>query len=390
MNSTLRFIKRQAEYALQLGRDIPVHLSENKNLVEATRAVLEQHKLLRTSAIDAIDYYQYALNRKDRPFSEKASFIGSYKPTRYYRYLNPTVFDILARDKELFHIYCRSIGIPTPKVLATTGRTRAPALAPNLPSFTAIRDFFAHTRPTNIFVKPADGHFGEGALSLGLIQKTDVYIWNRLPTHEPITLDEIIRHFGTGETPDRFLIQERLQPHAEMDAIVPNVCPTARIITLNMDRPIIVGAALRLGNGMSPTDNLTGGGIAVGIDDRSGEILLGTHYDGNKPIQTASHPLLRTTFAGRTMPYWSDIRALVERSAAQLPFFRLIAWDVAITPDAPTIIEINTHPGLRAIQGTAQHGLLAGPLAVALAPYPGALHSGIQARSSPPSVSIRP
>lgn len=383
MHSRLRLLKRQAEYFVQLGRDILVHLSENKNPIDTTRAILEQHKLLRTSAIDAIDYYQYALNQDDRTFLEKASFIGSYKPIRYYQYLNPPVFDILARDKELFHIYCRAIGIPTPKVLATTGCTRAPALAPNLSTFSAIRKFFEDTQPTDIFVKPADGHFGEGALSLGGILNSDQYVWRRLPTNEPITLNEIVGHFGSGDSPDRFLIQERLQPHAAMDAIVPNVCPTARILTLSSeDKPILVGAALRLGNGTSPTDNLTGGGIAVGIDLRNGQLQFGTHYEGNKPIKTASHPILRTTFSGETMPYWSEICTLVEKSAAQLPFFKLIAWDVAITPDAPTIIEINTHPGVRAIQGTSQLGLLAGPLGAALTPHSGVLHSGIQVQNS--------
>lgn len=372
-----RLVKRNLALISQFARDFTLHSEHNNHFRNICRAAIEQHQLLRTSAITAEDYYELALDRTSLPFSDKASFLGSYESTRYYNFFNPIVFDILARDKEIFHLLANGLNIPTPTIHATTGASNAPTLGQHLPSEQDLRIFLAAAHSSHFFFKPSDGHFGEGALSIGERLTGEPHRWEVLPNGTEIDIEDVIAHCSSSSGLRRFLIQERLRPHPILNAIVPDVCPTVRVLTLLDDSPKLLGAALRLGNGKTPTDNLTGGGVAVRIDLERGFLGRVIQIAQGKPKFREDHPLTGRQITGIELPYWKETLELVKESSRKIPYLKVIGWDIGITDKGPLVIEINTHPGLRTIQATTDTGLLGGLLGEKLRPHQGLTKSGL-------------
>ena len=50
------------------------------------------------------------------------------------------------------------------------------------------------------------------------------------------------------------------------------------------------------------------------------------------------------------LPFWKETLDLLRRASERVPSVGYIGWDVAITPDAPILIEGNTTPGYKYYQ----------------------------------------
>src|SRR5688572_7541728 len=289
--SVLRLVRRYAAFGGQILRDLAWHRRfSGIGFPPRSSRILEQGRLLIRSAITAEDYYNHGLYRKSLAFDDKAAFLGYFEKWRYINTINPTIYDVLARDKALFQILAASLEIPVPETLATTAPANKPSFGLLIQDASSLREFLARDDSQDLFFKPADGSFGEGALSLGS-RIPGLQRWRMLPTGSPIDVDQVIQHLRTGSALRRFLIQRRLRPHPELAAIVPDVCPTIRAMTLTEERPVFLGAALRLGSGSSPTDNLTGGGIVAPVDVDSGRLGLAASIDIGIPIRSETHPV---------------------------------------------------------------------------------------------------
>ena len=75
--------------------------------------------------------------------------------------------------------------------------------------------------------------------------------------------------------------------------------------------------------------------------------------------QFIRHPSTGTIIPGFKIPFWNECKAMVEEVSRLVSDVYLIGWDVAVTPEGPTLVELNTHPGLTAIQSPNGHGLKA-------------------------------
>src|SRR3546814_6558963 len=83
------------------------------------------------------------------------------------------------------------------------------------------------------------------------------------------------------------LIEPRLRSHPILAAVMPDVLHTVRVVTHLRPEPVVVGAALRVGGGKGPADNLAQGGIVVPVDVETGLCGRGTILVNNLPIGRA-------------------------------------------------------------------------------------------------------
>jgi hypothetical protein len=102
---------------------------------------------------------------------------------------------------------------------------------------------------------------------------------------------------------------------------------------------IVVGAAIRFGVQGCMIDNVSQGGVAVGIDVESGR-LIREGYDFANKIHL-SHPDNNIVFEGFQIPQWDSVVALAEKLQRSFPYFRLLGHDIAVTVDGPVCIEMN-------------------------------------------------
>lgn len=141
----------------------------------------------------------------------------------------------------------------------------------------------------------------------------------------------------------QYLVEEVLVQHPDVGKIYPLSVNTIRLVTIkNRDTVHVVFSCIRLGNGKK-VDNLNSGGMAAIVDLETGKISTpGADKDGKA---YSCHPMTGETLVGAQIPFYPQAIALVKDAACRVPEIGYIAWDVAITPEKPVLIEANHFPG---------------------------------------------
>jgi D-alanine-D-alanine ligase-like ATP-grasp enzyme len=118
---------------------------------------------------------------------------------------------------------------------------------------------------------------------------------------------------------------------------------------------------MRFGQGLSWTDNTSGGGFSVAVNGETGAL----EGPGRQEITKGAgvfyeHPDTHFKFDGFSIPYFKEACDLVKNCAQHFPS-RLIGWDIAITEEGPVVIEGNHNPGLH-VSDMAYGGYMKHPL----------------------------
>lgn len=142
-----------------------------------------------------------------------------------------------------------------------------------------------------------------------------------------------------------FLIEELVHQHALMKALNPSSINTIRIVTYRNDMEIVVVyTVIRIGRKDKSIDNESAGGISTIInqDGTLGKYAYGS--PGNDNIEFTDSGV---RLEGYKIPSFSSAIDMVKKAHYQLPYFKLMGWDIAIEEDGtPTMIEFNTTPDL--------------------------------------------
>ena len=160
---------------------------------------------------------------------------------------------------------------------------------------------------------------------------------------------EAIRRLPDG------VIEGYIDQHPEMKRLSPNSVNTLRVVTIQTQDNIpgvepnkvhFVYAGVRMGQGNSVVDNLHQGGMIAILDLETGKIE--TNAVDFKNCVFEKHPDTGTVIKGFRIPHFEKVKQLIETAGAGIPAY--LGWDIAITPDGPIIVEINTHPGADGLQ----------------------------------------
>jgi hypothetical protein len=110
-----------------------------------------------------------------------------------------------------------------------------------------------------------------------------------------------------------------------------------------------------VGGANADVDNYHAGGVAYPIDSETG-IVFGAGYniDGRK---FTVHPSTGKLMLGFQIPNWNRLLEVIADLATIEPRGRMIAWDLAETPDGFELIEANYRPGLIIMQQGGGEGL---------------------------------
>lgn len=270
---------------------------------------------------------------------------------------------IFLKDKLNFKLICVHYKIPVPAHLGTYRNSMG-----NDPE-TDLRKMMLEKGLHTIVIKPRDGHMGE---NIHIISNNDSNTSKRVSSLQG------------GE----YIIEEHIKQHPEMNKINPHSINTVRIITLlNLDGTVeILGAILRTSSSTLHVDNFAMGGIAIGIDVKTGRLKKEgfarifcpqkpneKHLKQNNAINTLapndekkllsvgkimmSHPVTQTKFFNFKIPYWTDLMEIAINAQKIFYHIKSVGWDVAISSTGPVIVEGNTSWGTAGLQA-ANGGLL--------------------------------
>lgn len=266
-------------------------------------------------------------NRPDWYFGKK-----EFNKVRNRANLSATIDDqttsylSLLKDKFLFSRYLTAFGFPTPKVVALCDREKITWLDTHkIQPFTALLN-----HRLDVFVKDLLGECAKGVFSLET-------------THDSLRINGV--QSGLTEFKMRLvrmnILQERIRQHPEMNRLYPDSVNTIRLLTVSRRRRIIpIAAVLRIGvKGLC--DNLTAGGVAVGVDIETGKL---TRHGVMRPAFgriVRRHPVSGVPFDGFEIPFFKQAVELIRRLHLFFYGIRCVGWDIAVTPDGPVVVEGN-------------------------------------------------
>jgi len=199
------------------------------------------------------------------------------------------------------------------------------------------------------FIKPYNGGSGAGIEKLYIKDKSLIL------RDKKLVKDTIFDELFSRSRFDAFIVQPKILQHHLLSEINSSCVNTVRIDTLILDDQVINNAAfLRVGDGNSFIDNLSTGGFNIGIDIDTGELMAFGKTEakfGRKCIY--SHPMSGVTFKGLKLPFWKELKIMVNGAALKLQPLKYLGWDIAIENDGPIIIEANQDFAADSIQEAA-------------------------------------
>ena len=278
-------------------------------------------------------YFPYGLDIKG--FRDKDDYLDDswflWKCAMLNTILTDHDYTCILRDKELFATLLTEWGFETPHTVACVRTPEDAATVTEL----------LFSRGGAYFCKPLDGQCGGGVFRLDTTVETD--------------RNSVRDRLSKGA----YLVQPCVVQHPVMDSIYDKSVNTLRILTIldkETGKAISVAGEVRFGAHGSVVDNLAAGGVAVGIDLKTGQLSeFGICKKGGAK-RASCHPDSQIRFADVRIPFVQDAVDLAEKLHEKLSSIRVIGWDIAITSDGPVFIEGNDNAEISGLQ-TVNGGL---------------------------------
>lgn len=197
------------------------------------------------------------------------------------------------------------------------------------------------------FVKPADGMKGMGCMHITPVTATHCLV-NGMET-------SYLELAGRLEQP--LLVEEVVRQHPHLAIFHPESLNTLRLVTMRRSdgKSMLICGMLRVGVGSMHVDNLSSGGLAVGIRT-NGRLRQKAWFVDPVLAPLEKHPDTGIIFSEREIPYFQEAVEIVTKAHDSFSRIHSVGWDVAITETGPVIIETNCSWGMLTIQ-IVDHGL---------------------------------
>lgn len=268
----------------------------------------------------------------------------------------PTIFGLLAGGR-FHHVDGDAAGPPSdPRHRSDGGRNAAGAVALEAPAVArdaserrssgeAVAETEAVLKEVGkLILKPVAGAEGEGVVCVEY-RDGDFSI-----DYEPASRAEFVAQLSRL---DGYLVSEFAEQAGYAERLYPHTTNTVRAMTMwdaEAGEPFIAMAVQRIGSSASvPVDNHAKGGLAAGIDLRTGELgraEMQPTYDRLEWYDR--HPDTDEPITGVRIPDWDRVCESVLEMAAALPFVPYIAWDIVVRDGGDvTVVEANHWGGVR-------------------------------------------
>lgn len=210
---------------------------------------------------------------------------------------------------------------------------------------------FINNIDQNIIIKQADYLHGGGegvekyVLTDGKLMNSD-----KSGNLDAIVLKEKLK--------GNFIAQEVVRQHPEMGKYHPSSVNTLKIYTyrsVKTNEVSIIMGSIRMGTGSTFLDNVSNGGLSVGlkIDRLANKAILREFGLDQWNNFFDEHPDTKVKFKDNDIPGFSLVNVAVKRLANLIPYQRLIGWDFSINEQGePVLIELNTGSGVWGLQAT--------------------------------------
>lgn len=272
------------------------------------------------------NYFQCKLYKKPR--SEWAYYYGSiYEPFQRFQlrdFVHPAEYEVLYEDKWVCQILCEGKQLRVPPFVG---------IIPGGPgSVASLKSLLSRCDISNglIIAKPINGKGGHA-----------IHVLQVGPGNDLLIAGKEFSELGDSSFPCSYIVQRYIDQHPDLKSFSKSV-NTTRLVTMltKEDKVIVIGAYIRFSGNDGLVDNLSQGGLAVKINVADGSLdEFGYDRHGNS---YSKHPVSQKVFKDFSMPHWDQLVQFGMDVQRKLGFSRLLGMDIAVTPDGPLLIEINS------------------------------------------------
>jgi Sugar-transfer associated ATP-grasp len=286
------------------------------------------------------EYFYYRLHDKRYTDAERRRFRGRAAQLRINRRTRSFPWTLVANDKLLFYAVTQGLGYPTPGVLAVYHPSRAFGRAAGLRDAAELAAFLREGMRYPCFAKPVLGMYSYGGHAIMSVDRAGdaLRFWDGRSTG----IDEFT---GTLDRSDRggYLFQEFREPHPAIAALCgPRLATVRLVVTFRSSGPAVFRAVWKVPTGINVADNFwRPGNVLCALDPASGTVRRAIRGYGAALEELEVHPDSGAPLLGFTLPCWHELVALTLDAARSFVSLRLQAWDVAVCPDGPLLVELN-------------------------------------------------
>lgn len=291
------------------------------------------------------DYYYHYRLFDSRQRAKARDYLASHHSALLCAILDTTSTDFID-DKVGLEKHLARHGVESVRTLATAVGgvvQRKHWTSPELPT----RD---------LIIKPNNSMRGEG------IQRVRYRYDDQFEIEgSSFTGAQVMRYLQSRSLHEPCLLQPCLVNHPHLAALAPAALSTVRLISGRdaAGQVQVIIAVLKIAAEGCVADNFAAGGWAAPIDLANGCLGPATC----KKAITAdlfAHPESGVLLAETRVPDWQSVQDAARAGHHSLPGFVFLAWDIAVTPDGPVVLEANTvsdtlivqKPGLRPMSQT--------------------------------------
>jgi hypothetical protein len=320
------------------------------NGVNPARQLIEMMRLrLGPGKLEPEDYYRMRVYRRELSLDAKSQFL-SQRALRLSRR-----WTVVAHDKLLAYSLLAHAGIRTPEIHAVCDPLRTFCSRPALRSAEAIVEYLQKGARYPFIAKPTTGIFSQ---DVSLVEGFDQTL-NLVRLAEEAPVDALAFARRCIDRKDGTIFQELLVPHPMIAAEVsPRLCTLRQIVLLERDSVRLFGAFLKVAAGGNVADNYwRPGNFIARLDMATGVVQQCVAGLGPDFRVLESHPVTGRSLVGFPVPFYAEAVELVLRIARIFPGIRMQAWDIAVTSDGPTPLELNVEGSVFLPQTADQNGM---------------------------------
>jgi len=298
------------------------------------------------SGLSAFEYGLYGLH--DKPLLSVTDYLTKKQTTALFDRVNLAEHRPLVDDKLLFHRRCQRAGLPTPDILAILSvHGIGDGSEKVFRDFPAVMKYFVGGPRIDLILKPRRDSLGTGIRFVSLRDGGAFDLQGGA-----LEVERFTNELAVDMQRDDYLVQPFLSPHPEIASLgAGRALGTLRVLTfLDGEDVHILYAFLRIPAEGNVHDNFgagANGNLIAGVDPTNGRLSVAFGRAKSSPSRLLQryecNPSTGARIEGVPIPHWKEVEGLISRSAIQFSELPCLAWDVAVTPDGPILIEANAN-----------------------------------------------
>ena len=317
--------------------------------------VREIYKLTRGDGkLAAEDYYYYRLyDDKNYPFAEKQRFLSEKVHQGMIEQCCDPHWWAAADDKFLAYTLLAGCGAPVPETRAIFTKTaRSFGRVQRLGSDADVAGFLKSQGDYPLFAKPLAGIGSFGAYLIEGQSRDELQLYGgaTLPIGDFI---------GQLDAEQGYLFQSVLRPHPDLRKFGAVVSTVRVIVIVEADQPRILHTVWKIPTGKNYADNFwRDGNLIAAVNSRTGTVERVVKGAGPWLQTISEHPDTNAPLIGTVLPDWQKLIDLCLNCAGIFSQIRYQSWDIAMCPEGPVIVEVNTGSAFNLSQLAKGEGFL--------------------------------